>query len=124
MEDQYIVKVFNDGTRYYYKNEQLHREIGPAILIPDNKKYFNDLSDSHLYKEVFAKEAAPCKIFNKKPIMPVYQANGTMCFTVMPVHYLEGQTVTEEEFHIMVLKINLEKELSQENQNESKRPKI
>jgi hypothetical protein len=30
-----LAKIFSDGTKYWYKNGELHREDGPAIKYPN-----------------------------------------------------------------------------------------
>lgn len=128
MENEYTVKIFNDGTRYHYKNNLLHREIGPAILIPEDKQYFKDLSDRHLYKEIFVDEDAPWKIFNQKPIIYLPQPLGSFKrYHTMPVYYLNGEALSDEEFVKVKAKLVLKNELSSDlpmNQTTNKPPKI
>lgn len=129
MKDEYIVKVFNDGTRHYYKNDRLHREIGPARLIPEDKEYFTDLSDEHLYKEVILDQDPPHKVLNNTPpVMYVTKKDGSVDrFRTIPIYYLEGQTLTNEEFAKIKAKLVLKNELSVElptTESSSKKLKI
>ena len=41
---KYTVKVFEDGTKYWYLNDKLHREDGPAIELANGTTewYLND----------------------------------------------------------------------------------
>jgi hypothetical protein len=126
--NEYIVKVYNDGSRYYYRNGLLHRETGPAILIPEDQKYFNESNDDHLYKEAIVEEDAPYKIFNQKPIMYLPQPTGSFKrYHTMPVYYLNGEGYSDEEFAKIKAKLVLKNELSIElpkTESNSKKLKI
>jgi hypothetical protein len=37
---EYTVKVFDDGSKYWYQNDKLHREDGPAVEWADGSKYW------------------------------------------------------------------------------------
>lgn len=111
MEDKYTLEILDKTGYKYYKNGKLHREVGPAVFsihVKDFNKFLN-LDDKDLYKE--EERTSPP---NSNPIM----------FGPNEYYYLEDVRYQKQEFYIIVSKINLEKELSQENQNESKRPKI
>lgn len=111
MEDEYILEILDKKDYKYYKNGKLHREAGPAAFTIYTKGFnkFLNLDDKDLYKEKETNSPP-----NSNPIM----------FGFSKYYYLEDVRYQEQEFYIIVSKINLEKELSQENQNESKRPKI
>ena len=53
---EYTVKVYNDGTKYWYLNGNLHREDGPAIEYPDGYKewYLNgkEYTEAQWKKEI------------------------------------------------------------------------
>ena len=35
-----LAKIFSDGTKYWYKNGELHREDGPAIEYSNGTKFW------------------------------------------------------------------------------------
>ena len=37
---EYTVKVYEDGTKYWYLNDKLHREDGPAIELVNGSKFW------------------------------------------------------------------------------------
>ena len=37
---EYIVNVYDDGTKYWYQNDKLHRTDGPAIESFNGSKYW------------------------------------------------------------------------------------
>lgn len=43
----YIVKVDDDGTKYWYLNDRLHREDGPAVENANGSKYWYLNGDLH-----------------------------------------------------------------------------
>lgn len=49
--DEYVVYLKHDGSRLYYKNKKLHREIGPAIVIEEDIDKYTKLLDENLYTE-------------------------------------------------------------------------
>ena len=57
---EYKVRLWDDGTKYWCLDGQLHREDGPAIEYPDGvKRWF--LNDVHYTEEEFKKKIAPVK---------------------------------------------------------------
>ncbi len=50
MEDKYKVKLV-DKFICYYKNDKLHREIGPAVFLLEKKEEYFYLADQSLYHE-------------------------------------------------------------------------
>jgi uncharacterized protein YgiM (DUF1202 family) len=78
---KYEVRVYTDGRKYWYLNDELHREDGPAVENADGDKcwYLNNklhredgpaiersngekywyLNDEHLTEEEFNKRMAP-----------------------------------------------------------------
>lgn len=49
--EQYQFYTNSNGVRFYYKNKKLHREEGPAIVIPRDADKYLDLNDKELYKK-------------------------------------------------------------------------
>jgi hypothetical protein len=120
-EDEYIVKIHNDGTHFYYKNKQLHREVGPAIISPKDIQKYKDLSDEHLYQKVHVK-IPPLK----GKISTIYTENGSILSYESPIehvystaYYLNNIPYLENEFNAIML----EKEL-QKNNSQSKKLKL
>ena len=73
---EYTVKVFADGTKYWYINGQRHREDGPAIEYADGAKSW--FLNGQLHRE--DGPAIECTNGNKS-------------------WYLNGQKLTREEFN-------------------------
>ena len=44
---EYTVKVYEDGSKYWYLNDKLHREDGPAIEYADGDKYWHLNGEYH-----------------------------------------------------------------------------
>ena len=49
---EYTVRVYDDGTKYWYLNGKKHREDGPAIEWADGTKYWY-LNDKELTEAEF-----------------------------------------------------------------------
>jgi hypothetical protein len=121
-EDEYIVKIHDDGTRFYYKNKQLHRETGPAVINPKDVEKYKDLSDESLYQEVHVSN--PSK---KGKMNTIYTENGPIITYESPIEhiystafYLNDIPYLENEFNAIIL----EKELQNSNNNKSKKIKL
>ena len=71
---EYTVKVYSDGAKSWYLNDQLHREDGPAVEYADGSKFWYLNDQLH-------REDGPA----------VEWDNGTKYW------YLKGKRVTEEE---------------------------
>lgn len=50
-KDQYELYINKSGVIFYYKNKKLHREFGPAIVIPRDAERYTNLEDKDLYKK-------------------------------------------------------------------------
>jgi hypothetical protein len=110
-KDEYLVyNNPNSNADFYYKNKQLHREMGPAIVVHKDKDKYSNLSDKKLYKRVTEPVVPETMIthivqdyqndikFIKKPFVPYCSA-----------YLLEGKDYEKQEFDAIIL----EKELSQ-----------
>ena len=53
----YKVRVYNNGTKYWYLNDKLHREDGPAIEFANGTKSWY-LNDKHLTEAEHAKRTS------------------------------------------------------------------
>ncbi len=131
-EDKYIVYVNSLGDRYYYKNDKQHREAGPAVIYSFELKDDMDLLDNGLYTEVFKNPPSDIKITVAKDTgagksnvnlnkvinkLNSYKSNHIITFE-SPIEYvyksnywLNGINYLKEEFDILILKKEIEKDL-------------
>jgi hypothetical protein len=120
-QDEYILKIQDDGTRFYYKNNKLHREAGPALINRRDVEKFSNLVDEHLYKEVHKKR--PKKELKMVTIEtengPIFTYEGPIEYHYSTEYYLDGKTYQEEEFNAILL----EKELPKQD-GQSKKMKL
>ena len=58
---EYTVKIHNDGSKYWYLNDQLHREDGPAIEHADGTKHWF-LNDKQLTEDEFNVRMNPVEL--------------------------------------------------------------
>lgn len=101
-KDLYTLFIFKDGTRFYFKNNKLHRENGPAIISAfsastTHKDYSEDI-DVKLYNKVFPKNSSKpyfvfkfsdaSEIIMESPIQYIYKTS----------YYIENQFYSEEKF--------------------------
>lgn len=86
---EYTVKVFNDGTRYWYKDGKLHREDGPAVESNDGTKRW--YKDGKIHRE-------------DGPAIEI--ASGPKYW------YLNDKCFTKASFDIRIAKLTKEKEKS------------
>jgi hypothetical protein len=134
-KDLYTVFIFRGGERFYFKNNQLHRELGPAIIGPltVRKKNYEDLyvnlGDEILYKQIFVKSR------NKKDDSFLFKfADGSELKMTSPIkyiydsaYYLNDITYSEKEFiefKIKKFKDELSNDLSVNQTNNTKKVKI
>jgi hypothetical protein len=76
--------IVDNKTKYYYVNDQLHRENGPAIVCGNGTK--------HYYRDnVLHREDGPASVF----------ADGSKYW------FLNGEHLTEKEFNKRVIKKEL-----------------
>ena len=57
---EYTVKVYEDGAKFWYLNDKLHREDGPAVEWADGSKSWY-LNDKYLTQEEHQKRMNPVK---------------------------------------------------------------
>ena len=72
---EYTVRVYKNGTKYWYKNDQLHREGGPAIEYTGGANFWYRNGQCH-------REDGPA----------IEWPNGFKTW------YIDGECLTEEEF--------------------------
>lgn len=131
-KDEYLVYTKPVGTKLYYKNKKLHREAGPAIVIPEDLDKYSQLSDSDLYiptdqpvetitvKSNDEKRDASTKITTMK-ILKRRRSSLPLIYSLEdPIEYnydffssywLEGKNYSKEEFTSIMLKKEMEQEL-------------
>jgi len=111
--DQYIVKKCSDGRGifFYYKNDKLHREAGPAIVYRSNRRKFITLIDEDLYKQEVILENVP---ENYETNHIVENPVGLCPEITVAVYYLEGEPYTKNDFEKLKTIIDLNKELGNE----------
>jgi hypothetical protein len=116
--DNYIVKICQSGKGgfYFYKNDMLHREAGPAVLKNMTKDEFDQLDDKELYQKEITNTLLPpgyqANFLFEKPL--AYDNSGYGGSIVDAIYYLDGEPFLEEEFKRNISKIKLKDELSQE----------
>lgn len=129
--DNYIVKICQNGKGgcYFYKNNVLHREAGPAVLKNITKNEFEQLADKDLYQEEIIPELFPSDYqisFLEEP-PPANDKSGFAGSIIDAIYYLDGVPILEEEFKINRSRIKLKDELSTElslSQSSNKKSKV
>lgn len=110
--DEYIIE--NNGLSLtYLKNEKIHREVGPAMFFIEDKHKYNIEEDKHLYEEI------KCEFSLYSDIVMTLQANSMN----LEQYYLDGVEYSKEEFNIIMLEKELNKELP-EKEFKTKKLKI
>lgn len=116
-ENEYLVYIAENGMRYYYKNQKLHREDAPAIISPvdENMPNYLALASESLYKVV------------KEPVCPedcIYMETVTLSDNIQvtrkgppiisrrSIYCFEGDKYSKEDFDRIIFKNNMEKELN------------
>ena len=56
---EYTVKVYNDGSKYWYLNGKAHREDGPATVWADGTKQWW-IDDKELTEQEFNQRMSSC----------------------------------------------------------------
>lgn len=131
-QDEYLVYTKSIGTKLYYKNKKLHREAGPAIVIPEDIDKYKQLSDSDLYiptdqpvetvtvKSNDEKRDDSTKITTMKILKQRWSSLPLIYTLEDPIEYnydffssywLEGKSYSKEEFTSIMLKKEMEQEL-------------
>ena len=96
---EYIVKVYNNGGKYWYLNDKLHREDGPAVEYGDGYKawFINDKrhrEDGPAFEDA---NGDKCWFINDKRHREdgpaIEDANGDKYW------FINGKELTEEEFN-------------------------
>jgi hypothetical protein len=67
---EYTVKVYDNGTKYWYLNGELHREDGPATEYPDGTKYWY-LNGENLSEAEYQKRMNPVKEYTVAEISAI-----------------------------------------------------
>jgi hypothetical protein len=134
--DEYLVYTKNNGNKLYYKNKKLHREAGPAIVIAEDVEKYTKLSDEHLYlptdkpvevidvkvgdtKHGKAKVTSLVKIaylkLRNSSIPKIYTLEDPVEYPfgeLTSTYWLEGKHCSKEEFRSIMLKKEMDLELS------------
>jgi hypothetical protein len=115
-EDEYTIYIRQDGVQFYCKNGKFHRESGPAIVSVKDKDRYAKLLEENMYKEKLSSyvQLARLSLKLKKVPTEVMSAKSDTRYFLNNVEY------SKQEFNA----ITLQKELSQENKTEYKRPKL
>lgn len=121
-KDEYIFFINENKTRFYYKNKRLHRELGPAVVIFDDNNKYTNLEDEHLYKQVFDKVISISP--NTQSVIKGYlifdgihfinelpQIPGMISHYRFSTYYWEGIPCSKEQFEIIKMKNELEKNM-------------
>lgn len=124
--DNYVVKKANNGKGFffYYKNGQLHREAGPAIVFA--KKEDNNFGDHDLYKEELIGEFNPYG-FDQYPETVIENPSTLFAQPSIARYYLEGRSYSKIDFEEAKQKLVLKNELNKEletNQSNKQKNKI
>jgi hypothetical protein len=153
-KDQYQLYINSNGVRFYYKNKKLHREDGPAIVIPKDVEKYSQLKDNTLYKKSIAPiinhEGAITKYINNMYGTDEKKCNGNVFLDYLnnqnnfwnqndmvlqkyelawnkSAFFLEDKEYSEEEFkkfQAKKIKDELQNELPVENTNSKPKLKI
>jgi len=118
VKDEYLVyRNPRNNADYYYKNKQLHREDGPAIVVEDEKDLYSNLSDKNLYKRV-----------NEQVVEEVFEVysecnyngditTGKRYFNPKSsCYYLNAIEYSKEELYAFILEKELNKEINNKKQ--------
>jgi hypothetical protein len=108
-----------NGIVFYFKDMELHRDLGPAIFLEKDKDKLFTLGDENLYNPMTWNNLL---IPNLAIILFLKAANIWTNY-----YYLNGVSHTEEEFNSILDKKNLQKELIKElpvSPNQSRKPKV
>lgn len=144
-KDEYLVYTQFDGSRFYYKNKKLHREVGPAIVIYKDIAQYTNLSDETLYIptdkpveiiEIKGTDKSQGKTTQIVKIAHLKKKNLSLPKTYSfedPIEYtygnptstywLEGINYSQQEFTSIMLKKEIEKELLKQ-EGQSKKLKL
>ena len=96
---EYTVKVYKDGTKYWFLNDKLHREDGPAMEYADGTKYWHINGELHREDGPAVEYADGTKRWYLKGNLhredgpAIERANGTKYW------YLNGKHLSEQEFN-------------------------
>lgn len=115
-QDKYIVKRTRGGTGvlFFYKNDLLHREAGPAIVTPSNMDIYLQLGDEHLYEMESINTDFPDG-YNYEYIKEEEIINGRLAqVAAIPIFYVEGEPYTHKEFQEIKSRLDLKNELNSE----------
>ena len=102
---EYVVKVFSNGSRYWYLNGKRHREDGPAIECANGARYW------YLNGKLHRKDGPACEYANGTR---EWWLNGAPhredgpaveCVDGTREWWLNGAEYTEEEFNKKTLKV-------------------
>lgn len=107
MEDTYCVILENDFY-HFYKNNELHRELGPAFFHEQYKEQYLNLGDESQYKLIVDKE--------KTTII----TNLVLQYMGQTAYYVDGNYYEEKYFKKVVLNNQLNKELLNKNNHKKK----
>lgn len=121
-QDQYIVYLIK-GASFYYKNNKLHREEGPAYVPEQSKSLYRNLSDHNLYKRVTIHDLKESDV-----VYPIYNKlfNG-FYLSNTPLFFLEGIQYEKSDFKVKAEKFKLNRELQKKmpiHESTSKKMKI
>jgi hypothetical protein len=107
-QDEYVVYEERMGSRFYYKNGKLHREVGPAYTPWKLQYKYIDLGDQELYikkyqdfvnEPLYSYEVQLSdKTISKRKVRPAE-----------PHYYLEGIQYNKQEFDAIMLDKQLPK---------------
>jgi len=126
-EDIYTLFIFANGTRLYFKNDNLHREHGPAIksALSSLVKLINEPEDidSHLYTEVYPKKSNAAYFRHKLSDGSKIKVKSPMRYIYANQYHINGKQYSEQEFkeyHVLKFQEDLQNELSTNNINHKK----
>jgi hypothetical protein len=121
-KDQYIVYINEYKTRYYYKNDLLHREAGPAIVRGSLVENYEHLVDKQPYEEIMLHIYGVPKGYESQYLR--YE-DRLEYYTAM--YYLEGKPYSQKDFEKIKTIIDLQDELNDKlpiNLSNNKKNKI
>lgn len=118
--DKYLCYIHEDETSRYYKNENLHREAGPAIVFSKDKEKYTNLGDEGLYKKTYEPVVSERE---EKTLISIVVYLMSQAYNDSEF-YLQGKKYSKEEFNIIMFKEKMDKELAQLGKSNNKKPKL
>jgi hypothetical protein len=110
-KDIYTVFIFKSGERFYFKNNELHREAGFAIVSTLSSSKDNNAVDEHLYDKVLARNSTGNYFTFKFADGSQTRLKSPVRYMYASAYYLDDKIYSEQEFKIAKLQDELQEQL-------------